>query len=138
MGLQRGTAARSRCPRPGRRTCRELEGQADPLADGTAHISNVAGTLATLLADNRPALQNDLGYLDSFATPLVEQRDHIDKQMREFPENLNLIGRSGGIYGDFFNFYLCDISLKMNGLQPGGPVRTVRLTQQPSGRCTPR
>lgn len=115
-----------------------LESQADPLADGTAHISNAAGTLATLLADNRPALQNDLGYLDTVATPLVDQRDHLEKQIKDFPENLNLIGRSGGIYGDFFNFYLCDISLKLNGLQPGGPVRTVRLTQQPSGRCTPR
>lgn len=115
-----------------------LRDQADPLADGTAHISNVAGTLASLLADNRPALQTDLGYLETVVSPLVEQRDRIDEQMRNFPENLNLIGRSGGIYGDFFNFYLCDISLKLNGLQPGGPVRTVRLTQQPSGRCTPK
>lgn len=115
-----------------------LESQADPLAEGTAHISNAAGTLAGLLADNRPALQTDLGYLDTVVSPLVDQRDRFDKQIRDFPENLNLIGRSGGIYGDFFNFYLCDISLKLNGLQPGGPVRTVRLTQQPSGRCTPK
>ena len=49
-----------------------------------------------------------------------------------------IIGRAGGIYGDFFNFYLCDISLKLNGLQPGGPVRTVKLFSQPSGRCTPQ
>lgn len=115
-----------------------LKNQADPLADGTAHISNAAGTLASLLADNRPALQTDLAYLDTVVSPLVEQREHLNEQMRNFPENLNLIGRSGGIYGDFFNFYLCDISLKLNGLQPGGPVRTVRLTQQPSGRCTPK
>ena len=49
-----------------------------------------------------------------------------------------MIGRVGGIYGDFYNFYLCDISLKLNGLQPGVPVRTVRITKQPSGRCTPQ
>lgn len=115
-----------------------LNDQADPLAEGTANISNAAGTLAGLLADNRPALQTDLGHLETVTGPLVEQRDRLDKQMHDFPENLNLIGRSGGIYGDFFNFYLCDISLKLNGLQPGGPVRTVRLTQQPSGRCTPK
>jgi phospholipid/cholesterol/gamma-HCH transport system substrate-binding protein len=36
------------------------------------------------------------------------------------------------------NFYACDITLKINGLQPGGPVRTVRLFQQPTGRCTPQ
>jgi phospholipid/cholesterol/gamma-HCH transport system substrate-binding protein len=28
--------------------------------------------------------------------------------------------------------------LKLNGLQPGGPVRTVKITQQPTGRCTPQ
>ena len=49
-----------------------------------------------------------------------------------------VIGRAGGIYGDFFNFYLCDIKLLLNGLQPGGPVRTVHVTKQPSGRCTPQ
>lgn len=27
-----------------------------------------------------------------------------------------IIGCVGGIYGDFFNFYLCDILLKVNGL----------------------
>ena len=26
----------------------------------------------------------------------------------------------------------------LNGLQPGGPVRTVKLIAQPSGRCTPQ
>ena len=54
------------------------------------------------------------------------------------PDVVEIIGRAGGVYGDFFNFYLCDISLKLNGLQPGGPVRTVRVTSQPSGRCTPK
>ena len=49
-----------------------------------------------------------------------------------------MIGRVGGIYGDFYNFYLCDISLKLNGLQPGGPVRNVVITKQTSGRCTPK
>ena len=54
------------------------------------------------------------------------------------PQALKIIGRAGGIYGDFFNFYACDITLKLNGLQPGGPVRTVKVWSQPSGRCTPQ
>ena len=62
----------------------------------------------------------------------------LDKLLSEYPAAITLIGRAGGIYGDFFNFYLCDISLKLNGLQPGGPVRTVNITKQPSGRCTPK
>ncbi|MBV8349616.1 MAG: mammalian cell entry protein, partial [Mycolicibacterium sp.] len=72
------------------------------------------------------------------AGPLIDQRPDLDDMLTRWPGAFKLIGRTGGIYGDFFNFYLCDLSLKLNGLQPGGPVRTVRITQQPSGRCTPQ
>ncbi len=58
--------------------------------------------------------------------------------LSEYPAAITLIGRAGGIYGDVINFYLCDISLKVTGLQPGGPVRKVNITNQPSGRCTPK
>ena len=49
-----------------------------------------------------------------------------------------VLGRTGGIYGDWFNFYACDITIQTFGLQPGGPTRTVRITSQPTGRCTPQ
>lgn len=115
-----------------------LKNSADPLAAGTAHISDAAGTLATLLTENRSLLHDTIDKTEILNGPLVEQRDDIDRKIHKFPEDMRAIGRSGGLYGDFFNFYLCDISLKLNGLQPGGPVRTVLLTQQPSGRCTPK
>jgi phospholipid/cholesterol/gamma-HCH transport system substrate-binding protein len=54
------------------------------------------------------------------------------------PTALDLIGRANGTYGDFTNFYACDITVKLNGLQSGGPIRTVRLFSQPSGRCSPQ
>ena len=70
--------------------------------------------------------------------PLVDQRDELDDLLHKLPTALTLLGRSAGTYGDFINLYLCDITLTLNGLQPGGPVRKVRLTQQPTGRCTPQ
>ncbi|BCO37838.1 MCE family protein [Mycobacterium heckeshornense] len=113
-----------------------LQQRADPLAASVAHISNAAGTVADLLADNRALVHSTIGYLEAVAQPLVDQRDQLDDLLTKTPKAFNLIGRTGGIYGDFFNFYLCDVSLKVNGLQPGGPVRTVRLFHQPTGRCT--
>ncbi|ORA09170.1 virulence factor Mce family protein [Mycobacterium arosiense] len=115
-----------------------LAGRADPLAAGAAHISRVAGTLADLLAEDRPLLHDTVGHVEAIATPLAGQRDQVDDVLTKLPEAFNAIGRIGGIYGDFFNFYLCDMSIKVNGLQPGGPVRTVRLFNQPTGRCTPQ
>jgi phospholipid/cholesterol/gamma-HCH transport system substrate-binding protein len=115
-----------------------LKNRAEPLAQAVANISNTAGTLADLLADNRPALQRTLGQLETIQQPLVDQQGRLDDQLKKFPDALDILSRAGGIYGDFFNFYLCDVVLKLNGLQPGGPVRTVKVLTQPTGRCTPK
>jgi len=115
-----------------------LKGHADQLAGGTAHISNAAGTVADLLAEDRGLLHKSLNYLDAVQQPLIDQREQLNDFIHKVPTALNMIGRTIGSYGDFVNFYACDITLKLNGLQAGGPVRTVRLFQQPTGRCTPQ
>ena len=115
-----------------------LKNREDPIASSVANISDAAGTIADLLADNRPLLQSTVGHLEVLQQPLIDQHVEVDDILTRLPIAFKIIGRAGGIYGDFFNFYVCDISLKLNGLQPGGPVRTVKLTGQPSGRCTPQ
>jgi len=115
-----------------------LKNRADPIANATAEISNAAGTIADLLADNRPLLHSTLDQLETIQQPVIDQKDQLNDILIKLPTSLKIIGRAGGVYGDFFNFYACDITLKLNGLQPGGPVRTVRITTQPTGRCTPQ
>jgi phospholipid/cholesterol/gamma-HCH transport system substrate-binding protein len=115
-----------------------LNNHAEPLAAGTANISNAAGTVADLLAENRTLLHKTLNYLEPIQQPIIDQRDLYDDQLRRTPPGLNIVGRAVGSYGDWVNFYLCDLTLKTNGLQAGGPVRTVRIWQQPTGRCTPQ
>jgi phospholipid/cholesterol/gamma-HCH transport system substrate-binding protein len=115
-----------------------LRNHADPLAAGTANISNAAGTVADLLADNRALLHKEINYLQVLQQPLIDQSDQLNDLIHKTPTAINLIGRSIGLYGDWVNFYVCDVTIKWNGLQPGGPVRTVRIWQQPTGRCTPQ
>ncbi|GAB7142452.1 virulence factor Mce family protein [Mycobacterium riyadhense] len=115
-----------------------LRNHDDSLAGGTAHVSNAAGTVADLLAENRSLLHRTVNYLDAVQQPLIDQRQELNDYFHKLPTALNMIGRAIGSYGDFVNFYSCDISLKINGLQPGGPVRTVRLFSQPTGRCAPQ
>jgi phospholipid/cholesterol/gamma-HCH transport system substrate-binding protein len=115
-----------------------LKNRADPLAAAAAHISNAAGTLADLLGEDRPLLHSTIGSLGGVQQPIINDLPSLDEVLRKLPEAYRIIGRAGGIYGDFYNFYLCDVSLKVNGLQPGGPVRTIKLFGQPSGRCTPQ
>jgi phospholipid/cholesterol/gamma-HCH transport system substrate-binding protein len=115
-----------------------LKDHSDQLAGGTAHISNAAGTVAELLGEDRALLHKTINYLDGIQQPLIDQQDQLQDYLKKVPTALNMIGRAIGSYGDFVNFYACDITLKINGLQGGGPVRTVRLFQQPTGRCTPQ
>jgi phospholipid/cholesterol/gamma-HCH transport system substrate-binding protein len=115
-----------------------LKNRADPIATSVADISDAAGTIADLLADNRPLLQKTISQLEVIQQPLVDQKDQLNDLLVKLPTALKIIGRAGGVYGDFFNFYACDISIRLNGLQPGGPVRTVKLFTQQSGRCTPQ
>jgi phospholipid/cholesterol/gamma-HCH transport system substrate-binding protein len=115
-----------------------LKNRADPLAAAVAHISNAAGTLADLLGEDRPLLHSTIGHLEGISQSLINDLPTLDDVLRKLPGAYRIIGRAGGTYGDFFNFYLCDISLKVNGLQPGGPVRTIKLFGQPTGRCTPQ
>jgi phospholipid/cholesterol/gamma-HCH transport system substrate-binding protein len=115
-----------------------LKNRADPLAAAAAHISDAAGTLADLLGDDRRLLHSTVGQLEGIQQPIIDQLPSLDEVLRKLPDAYRIIGRVGGIYGDFYNFYLCDISLKVNGLQPGGPVRVVKLFGQPTGRCTPQ
>jgi phospholipid/cholesterol/gamma-HCH transport system substrate-binding protein len=115
-----------------------LKNRADPIATSVADISDAAGSVADLLGDNRPLLQKTITQLDVIQQPLVDQKDQLNDIIGRLPQALKILGRAGGIYGDFFNFYACDVTLRLNGLQPGGPVRTVKVWSQPSGRCTPQ
>ncbi|ASW96764.1 mammalian cell entry protein [Mycobacterium intracellulare] len=115
-----------------------LNDHANPLADSVENLSNASGELAGLLAEDRPVLKRNIAAAQATLQPVVDQAPQLDDLLHRLPTALTLLGRSAGTYGDFINLYLCDITLTLNGLQPGGPVRKVRLTQQPTGRCTPQ
>ena len=89
-----------------------LNNHADSLAAGTANISNAAGTVADLLADNRTLLHKTLNYLDPVQQAIIDQRDQYDDLLKRTPIGMNTVGRAVGSYGDWVNFYLCDLTLK--------------------------
>lgn len=115
-----------------------LSTRADPLANAVNQIAEGTGTLASLLRDDRPQLQTSIKQLEDVQEPLVQGAAGLEDLLVKLPKGAELLGRMGGIYGDFLNYYLCDVTLKLNGLQPGGPTRTVKVWQQPTGRCTPQ
>ncbi|COX21008.1 MCE-family protein mce1B [Mycobacterium tuberculosis] len=83
-------------------------------------------------------MRKAVSYLDAIQQPVIDQRVELDDLLHKTPTALTALGRANGTYGDFQNFYLCDLQIKWNGFQAGGPVRTVKLFSQPTGRCTPQ
>ena len=62
-----------------------LNNHADSLAAGVANISNAAGTVADLLADNRALLHKTLHYAESVNQPLIDQLDQYDDLIGRTP-----------------------------------------------------
>lgn len=101
-----------------------LKKDRETILSSLQNINSVAGVAADVLNDSRPALAADIKQLDRLAGNLNEKRQTVDMVLRKLPDIYRLIGR--GAYGNFFNFYLCGVTLKFSG--PTGPVKTPEIS----------
>lgn len=110
---------------------------ADSAAWGTAltNIDSSAATVADLLTDARPPLQSTLVELNRTAVQLDSEKDTIGSITSRLPDTYAALSRLGA-YGNFFNYYLCGIKLKID--TPDGQGLTTPLIGQETGRCAPR
>ena len=115
-----------------------VQGLADrrgDISNGVAYINAAAASVADLLTQARPPLQNTVDQTDRTAGLIVADHDYVDNLLDHLPEKYALLARQG-LHGDFFSFYLCDAILKLNG--KGGQPMYVKVAGQSSGRCTPK
>lgn len=112
-----------------------LADRRDELARGLANSSQAAGTIADLLSQARPPAKQVITETDRSAGTVLADHDYFDNLLNTLPDAYQVLNRQG-LYGDFFSFYLCDISLKING--KGGQPVFVKVAGQDTGRCTPR
>jgi phospholipid/cholesterol/gamma-HCH transport system substrate-binding protein len=115
-----------------------VKGLADRRGDittGVAYLNAAAGSVADLLTQARPPLQNTVNQADRAAGLVVADHDYLDNLLNHLPEKYAILARQG-LQGDFFSFYLCDAILKVNG--KGGQPVYVKVAGQATGRCTPK
>ena len=62
-----------------------LKNRADPIASSVADISDAAGTVGDLLADNRPLLQSTVSNLEVIQQPLIDQKDQLNDILVRLP-----------------------------------------------------
>lgn len=112
-----------------------LAARKDGIAAGIANLNGAAGTVADLLTQARPPLKEIVAENDRASGIIVADHDYVDNLLKTLPDKYRILGREG-LYGDYFGFYLCDVTLKLNG-KGGQPVR-VKVAGQSSGRCAPK
>jgi len=112
-----------------------LSGRGTDIANTIAHTNAAAVTVTDLLSRAHAPLTRVVSETDRVAGIAVADKDYLENFLDTLPDAYRMLGRQG-LYGDFFTFYLCDLSLKVNG-QGGQPVY-VKLASQASGRCEQR
>jgi phospholipid/cholesterol/gamma-HCH transport system substrate-binding protein len=112
-----------------------LKDHKEDITNGLAYTNASAATITDLLAQARPPLKKVVAETDRAAGIVVADHDYFDNLLNTLPDAYQVLQRQA-IYGDYFTFYLCDITLKLNG--KGGQPVYVKIAGQETGRCAPR
>jgi phospholipid/cholesterol/gamma-HCH transport system substrate-binding protein len=112
-----------------------LEARKTDITNGLAYTNSAAASIADLLAQARPPFKDTIAQTDRAAGIVMADHDYFDNLLNTLPNAYQVLNRQG-LYGDFFSFYLCDVSLKLNG--KGGQPVYVKVAGQDTGRCAPR
>ncbi|EME22915.1 MCE family protein [Rhodococcus triatomae] len=99
------------------------------------HIDTAAADVAALMDEARAPLQGTAVELGRTAAQLDSGRGTLDSVLSRLPDTYAALSRLG-VYGNFFNYYLCAMKVKYTG--PDGADVTTPLFGQPTGRCAPR
>ncbi|MBY6351655.1 MCE family protein [Rhodococcus corynebacterioides] len=111
-----------------------LAADADPWANAVAAVGESAGSLTGALEGIGPPLDGAVDELTRTAAQLRAGEDTIGSVVSRLPDTYAALSRLGA-YGNFFNYYLCGIRLKID--TPDGRGLTTPLIGQTTGRCAP-
>jgi phospholipid/cholesterol/gamma-HCH transport system substrate-binding protein len=112
-----------------------LAAHRNDISNAVAYTNASAGTVADLLQQARPPFQTVVGQTDRAAGIVVADHAYFDDLLNTLPDAFKALARQG-LNGDFFNFYLCDAVLKVNG--KGGQPVYIKVAGQDTGRCAPK
>jgi phospholipid/cholesterol/gamma-HCH transport system substrate-binding protein len=95
-------------------------------------IANVSGNLAGLLSNARPDVSAVVAKTGKLATTMNAHSAEIYQDLQIIPQEDERIGRQG-LYGSFFNFYLCSVTVRVTG--PTGQVLSTPTLTSEEKRC---
>ncbi|MBF4997301.1 MCE family protein [Nocardia sp. BSTN01] len=111
-----------------------ISAQTGPVGDALVHIGEASKSVADLLNVTHTDIKSDIDQIGRVSTNIDDDHEYLDTLLSQLPDRYQRLSRLG-IYGDFFSFYLCDATLKVNG--PHGDPVFINIVGQRAGRCTP-
>ncbi|MFB9260695.1 MCE family protein [Dietzia aerolata] len=111
-----------------------LAANSEPLAESVSRLNDTSANMTTLLADVRPSLKEDIAQIDRVATLINEDEEFVENVMNRLPSDFEKMGRLG-VYGSFFQFYLCGVIVEITNPATGQPLYLPQY-EQTTGRCS--
>ncbi|MFZ2177877.1 MAG: MCE family protein [Rhodococcus sp. (in: high G+C Gram-positive bacteria)] len=87
-----------------------LSADREMITGSLVDIDNASATMAGLLGDTRPSIQQDITELGSLSRNLNSSTDTLNFAMGELPQFYKRMGRVA--YGNFVNFYVCGLAIR--------------------------
>ncbi|GGL17928.1 MCE family protein [Nocardia jinanensis] len=112
----------------------QLSNDRDPIAAAIDSLESGTATVADLLTQGRPPLAGAIDQVNQLAANIDGDKQTLDTALRKAPENFRKLVRTGA-YGNFIQYYLCDLTLRVNDLS--GQVVEIPAAVQTDGRCAP-
>lgn len=97
------------------------------LGHSVAAIAGATDDVTRLLVELRPALRDDVRELERLARVVVADERQTDELLHRLPGYYAVLGRVG-IYQSAFQFYLCGVQLRFDGV-------TTSMTRSQEQRC---
>lgn len=91
------------------------------IGEAVSSIGELTDATADLLDEARPPLKDDIRELGRLAGNLNDNEDLVESFLVTLPKKLDAL-MPLGTYASQFNFYLCDVQLKISGAIPALPA----------------
>lgn len=98
-------------------------------------VNTVTRSLGELLTETRAPIAQTVTQLKRTTDQLNAGTETIDSVLSRLPDTYQALTRLGA-YGNFFNYYLCTLRIKLNGLN--GENLILPVFGQTHGRCEPK
>lgn len=112
----------------------QLSNERDPIASAIDSLEAGTATVADLLNQGRAPLAGTIDQVNQLAANIDGDKETLDTALQKAPENFRKLVRTGA-YGNFIQYYLCDLTLRVNDLS--GQVVEIPAAVQTDGRCAP-